>query len=133
VRRARQRKILLVEDDALLAMDVEITLKAAGYRVIGPAATTAEAMRLLHKEPPDLAVLDLNLGTEMSFPLFDHLVQIGAPFIILTGHSADVVPLRHAQRVLLQKPYSAQVLLQNIQALLRDGDVHARAGRADPA
>jgi DNA-binding response OmpR family regulator len=121
VKQTQQRSILLVEDDALLAMDIEVVLQAAGYRVMGPAATTAEATTLLHRETPDLAVLDLNLGTEMSFAVFDYLARINVPFIILTGHSPEMVPVPHAHRAVLQKPYELSNLLQIIHKALHDG------------
>ena len=126
---ARQRSILLVEDDPLLAMDVEAVLQAAGYRIMGSAATTAEAMEILHEETPDLAVLDLNLGAEMSFPVFDYLARIGAPFVVLSGHSPETIPIRHAQHAFLQKPYDPRNLLQTIRALL-DGSDRACTSKA---
>jgi DNA-binding response OmpR family regulator len=121
VNQARQPSILLVEDDALLAMDVEVVLQAAGYRVMGPAATTAEALSLLREETPDVAVLDLNLGNETSFPVFDYLARIGAPFVVLSGHSPEMVPMAHAHRSFLQKPYEPRSLLRVIRSLLDDG------------
>lgn len=118
---APQPTILLVEDDPLLAMDVEAVLTAAGYRVIGPAGTSAEALSFVRQQVPDLTILDLNLGSEMVFPVFDCLESIGTPFIILSGHSRQIVPQRHAGRPFLQKPYNAGVLLQMVRAILRGG------------
>lgn len=116
---ALQRSILVIEDDPLIAMDLASTLNAAGYRIMGPAATNAEALRLLHTEVPDVTVLDINLGSEMSFPVFDYLNELGAPFITLSGHSHNVVPPSHAVHPFLQKPYDPAVLLQAIQSALR--------------
>lgn len=125
--KTRQCSILLIEDDPLLAMDVEMVLKAAGYRVIGPVATSADAIAVLHDESPDMTILDLNLGTEMVFPVFDCLARIGIPFIILSGHSQRMVPARHADRPFLQKPYEAKALLRVIQNTLEsDGNGCAR-------
>jgi len=115
-----QRSILLVEDDPLLAMDVETCLAAAGYCVIGPVATTASAVRLIQHQSPDLVVLDLNLGTEMAFALPDFLTERKIPFIILTGHSQTVVAPRYRNRPFLQKPYVAATLLRAIRDTLQE-------------
>jgi DNA-binding response OmpR family regulator len=117
-----RRSILVIEDDPLVAMDLEVVLNASGYRVIGPGETTEEALKLLHEETPDVAVLDLNLGTEMSFPLFDYLERIGVPFVVLSGHSRNMVPARHIHSSFVQKPYAPRALLQVISTLLDKGD-----------
>src|SRR5438128_411759 len=98
------RSILVIEDEALLAMDVETVLKSSGYRVLGPVGTSADALSILQAGSPDLTILDLNLGDEMVFPVFDHLEKTGTPFIILSGHSQKMVPARHKNRPFLQKP-----------------------------
>ena len=63
------RRVLVVEDEALVAMLVEDALLDAGAAVVGPAATVSEALSLLSKENPDVAVLDLNLAGETSTPV----------------------------------------------------------------
>ena len=117
-----QCTILVVEDDPLLAMDLEAILNAAGYRVIGPAATILEAVNLMHTETPDLAVLDLSLGSEMAFPIFDDLTRIGVPFIVLSGHSRGMLPASHTYSAFLQKPCDPLILQQSISAALQNAD-----------
>jgi DNA-binding response OmpR family regulator len=112
--------VLLVEDDPLVAMDVEMVLTGAGYRVIGPAGSCTAAVSILREQAPDIAVLDLNLRGEMAFALFDRLADDRRPFVILSGHSRQVVPARHARRPFLQKPYAAAVLLRTIHAALAE-------------
>src|SRR5215475_11876090 len=114
------RNILVIEDDPLLAMDVETCLVAAGYCVIGPVATTADAFRLIQRRRLDLVVLDLNLGSEMAFALPDFLAERQIPFIILTGHSPTMVPSGHKNRPFLQKPYVAATLLRTIDDTLHE-------------
>jgi DNA-binding response OmpR family regulator len=109
------RSILVIEDEPLLAMDVESSLSAAGFRVIGPAGTIAEALPLLRDEHPDLAILDLNLGSEMTFSVFDRLDAAGTPFIVLSGHSHRMMPERYRGRPFMQKPYLMATLLRMIQ------------------
>ena len=109
-----QHSVLVIEDDPLLAMDLEACLSAAGYCVVGPAATTAQAFRLIENQPLDLVILDLNLGTEMAFALPDFLAERQIPFVILTGHSRTMVAPHHRDRPFLQKPYVAATLLRTI-------------------
>lgn len=127
--RVPHRSILVVEDDPLLAMDLEWTLKQAGFAVIGPAITTEEAFDLLREHTPDLTVLDLNLGSEMAFPVADHLANAAIPFLILSGHSRWMVPVQHRSRPFVQKPCAAATLLRKVRAVLNTGD-HATPGAA---
>jgi len=113
-----QRTVLLVEDDPLVAMDVERVLAGAGYRVIGPAGNCAEALSILRESEPDLTILDLNLHGEMAFAVFDQLDAAGRSFIILSGHSRQVVPPRHARRPFLQKPCDEGALLRTVDAVI---------------
>src|SRR5215475_7582102 len=107
-----QRSILLIEDDPLLAMDVENCLIGAGYCVVESVATTADALRVIQNKRLDLVVLDLNLGNEMAFALQDVLAERQIPFVILTGHSPAMVAPRYRNRPFLQKPYVAATLLR---------------------
>jgi CheY-like chemotaxis protein len=99
------RRILVVEDEALVAMLVEDALLDAGALVIGPAATVAEALALLDLETPDAAVLDLNLAGETSTPVADALALRGIPFVVATGYGADGLPPGHITVPVLAKPY----------------------------
>jgi DNA-binding response OmpR family regulator len=124
------RSILVVEDDPLLAMDLEWTLKQAGFAVIGPAITTTEAFNLLRDHSPDLIILDLNLGGEMAFPVADHLARTGIPFLILSGHSRWMMPAQHRNRPFVQKPYVAATLLRKVRAMLNATGSQAMPGAA---
>jgi DNA-binding response OmpR family regulator len=115
---AAHESVLLIEDEPLLAMDVEMTLSAAGYRVVGPAQTNAAALAMLRAERPDLIILDLNLGAEMVFPVFDYLDVLGTPFIIVSGHSRHLIPTQHRDRPFLQKPYDTADLLRMVHETL---------------
>ncbi len=124
------RSILVVEDDPLLAMDLEWTLKQAGFAVIGPAITTTEAFDLLRAHSPDLIILDLNLGGEMAFPVADHLANTGIPFLILSGHSRRMMPAQHRNWPFVQKPYVAATLLRKVRAMLNATGSQAMPGAA---
>ena len=124
------RSILIVEDDPLLAMDLESTLQQSGYAVMGPAITNAEAFALLRHARPDLTILDLNLGIEMVFPVADFLADGGIPFLVLSGHSRRMVPAQHRDRPFVQKPYAAATLLRTVHAMLDGPSHHAIPGAA---
>jgi PAS domain S-box-containing protein len=104
-----RQRVLIVEDEALVALDTAATIAALGYEVVGPAANFDEALHLAAATPPpDAAVLDLNLGGEASMSIADLLVARGVPVVFATGY-ADLPEdaRRHALAPLLRKPVSA--------------------------
>lgn len=99
------RRILVVEDEALVAMLVEDALEEAGFGVIGPVRSVAQALEALEAELPDAAVLDLNLAGENSVAVADALVARGIPFVVATGYGAAGLPATHRDALVLPKPY----------------------------
>lgn len=99
------RRVLVVEDEALVAMLVEDALMDAGAEVVGPVATVADALELLRLQLPEAAVLDLNLAGETSTPVADELARRGVPFVVATGYGADGLPPGHGNVPVLAKPY----------------------------
>jgi DNA-binding response OmpR family regulator len=104
-------KILVVEDEPLLAMTLADLLTDAGCTVAGPAASLKQGMRLVEQEAVDGAILDVNLGGEMVFPLADALVERSIPFVYVTGYGKLLRACNHGRPV-LQKPYNNQQLLK---------------------
>jgi DNA-binding response OmpR family regulator len=113
------RRIMVVEDEALVAMLVEDALIDAGFGVMGPAATVEEAMALLDHERPDAVVLDLNLAGETSTPVADALAARGIPFVIATGYGASGLPDGHQHATVLAKPYDPAELTSVLGRLCR--------------
>ncbi len=113
------RRILIVEDEALVAMLVEDALLDAGAEVVGPVATVAEAMSLLDTAAPDAAVLDLNLAGETSTPVADVLASRGVPFVVATGYGAEGLPPGHASVPVLAKPYDPDELTSTLARICR--------------
>jgi two-component SAPR family response regulator len=104
--RLADRRVLVVEDDVLIAMDIEQLLLEADCKVYGPVSHVADALRLLEKvHDLDAALLDVNLGSEQVYPVADFLDDAGVPFVLLTGHTMRPVPQRHKKRPLITKPY----------------------------
>ena len=110
-------RILVVEDEALVAMLVEDALLDAGFEVLGPARSVAEAMALLAAERPSAAVLDLNLGGETSLRVADELAARGIPFIVATGYGAAGLPPSHGKAPVLAKPYDPADLTAAVERL----------------
>jgi CheY-like chemotaxis protein len=106
--------VLIVEDEALIAMDLQWLLEDAGYRVLGPANSTAAAMALLNGDEPDVALLDVNLGRSDVFGVANALATRKTRLIFLTGHTAQKLPPAHRHRPLVAKPYLPHVLLQAV-------------------
>jgi PAS domain S-box-containing protein len=105
------RRILLVEDEVLVSAEMALTLKAAGYDVAGPASTLQAATSLAHDADIEVAVLDINLGGELSFPVADILVARGVPFVFITGYEHDrLIPGRFGHAPVVSKPYPAGAL-----------------------
>lgn len=80
------RTILVVEDEFLIAMDLQMMLEAHGWRVLGPVPSVADALRLLDAELPQVALLDVNLGVELVTPVAEVLKAQAIPFAVATAH-----------------------------------------------
>jgi CheY-like chemotaxis protein len=112
-------RVLVVEDEAMVAMLIEDALLELGCLVIGPAASVSAALQLLDAEAVDAAVLDVNLGGEKVFPVADRLADRGLPFLFSTGYGTAGIAGDHLHRPVLQKPYSPEKLGEVLSAALR--------------
>lgn len=101
------RRILLVEDDYLIAYGMQHELQDLGMHVVGPAASVKDALVLLDSEPVDGAILDVNLNDEKVFPVAEALVAIGVPFAFTTGYSASDLPAAWQYVTRFEKPVDA--------------------------
>jgi phosphoribosylamine-glycine ligase len=90
----RRLRVLGVEDEAIVALEIEENLRDAGFEVVGPAARVAEALELSNEFGRDAAVLDINLGTETSEPIALFLSEQRTPFVTVSGYSQDQRPKR---------------------------------------
>lgn len=98
------KRVLLVEDNALLGLDMAQQLVDAGLEVIGPAISVAKAFLLMEQTDCDVAVLDVNLGKETAEPVALALRVRGTPFIVLSGYSSDQHPAGFHGAPMLAKP-----------------------------
>ena len=104
-------KVLVVEDEPLIAMGLKDLLTDSGCTVAGPASSVEKGMRLIEQEAVDGAILDINLRGEMVFPLADALAEQSIPFVYVTGYGKLLRACNHSRPV-LQKPYNKQQLLK---------------------
>jgi CheY-like chemotaxis protein len=110
--RGRGPLVLVVEDEFLLAMDLELLLEGHGFRVLGPAATVAEALRLLAAATPDAALLDVNLRGEPVTPVVAALRASGVPFVLASAYDRpELVAADLAGATNVGKPTSERRLL----------------------
>ena len=118
--RLRGRRILIVEDEYAIAMDLADSLAEHGMDVIGPAADLDSAFELIGAQPRiDIALLDVVLERQPVFSLADALQQRGVPFVFSTGYGPDDIPQRFSEAHRCQKPFDLKSLLAAIRAELK--------------
>lgn len=112
-------RILVVEDEFMVAAMLSDTLQAMGCEVIGPAAEIAQALALLEQEAIDAAVLDVNIAGQMVFPVADALAARQLPFVFATAYGSAGVTDRHRERAILDKPYHQRDLEHALRSALQ--------------
>ena len=109
-------RVLVVEDEAMVAMMLEDMLDDLGCAVVGPAASLQKGLELARSAAVDAAVLDVNLAGEKVFPIADVLTERGIPFVFATGYGRAGLREQDTARPVVQKPYSAQDLARTLRA-----------------
>ena len=108
-------RILVIEESAVVALDLQRILREAGYRVVGPAPSVSDAERLMARGPIDCAVVDLDLKGDKAFALADRLELRGIPMVFATGDPHRELPEEHAHRALVTKPYAKDRVLEAVE------------------
>lgn len=102
------RRILVVEDEYMLACDLQRELEDAGATVLGPVGRVDAAIDIIRLEVDiNGAVVDVNLGGEMAYPVADLLIERGVPFVLTTGYDASALPPRFAAIARCEKPVTS--------------------------
>ena len=113
-------RVLVVEDEALLALTIAEELDDAGFAVVGPALSTHDALGCLERpERCDIAVLDVNLGLGSSEPVARELAARGIPFIVMSGYSRAQLPASLQGMPHLRKPFTIEDLIAELHRLLQ--------------
>ena len=104
-------RVLLVEDQLIIALDAEAMLTAIGAASVETASSVGEALASLKRAPPDVAVLDIHLGLETSWPIAEELAAQQIPFVLASGYGdLAAVPGAWKAAPLIRKPYDADAL-----------------------
>lgn len=113
-------KLLVVEDEYLLALYLADVLGDMGAEVLGPVACVADALELIEAAPGiDAAILDVNLAGEAVFPVADRLSALRVPFAFASGYDPDLMPARFRDVDVCQKPIDADAVRGAIARLCR--------------
>jgi CheY-like chemotaxis protein len=115
------RRVLVVEDQFLIALDMQLMLRTLGADPIDLAAGVADGLAAIQRRAPDVAILDLMLGTETTvLPVAEALLALAIPFVLVTGYDdpgAIPAPMRKAP--VIRKPVPAVALEAALAALIR--------------
>ncbi len=112
-------KVLLVEDEAIIAMLLEDMLGDLGHKVIATAGRMEQATRLAAELPIDLAIIDVNLNGEQTYSLASIFSDRGVPFIFATGYGVSGLKKEWANVPTLQKPFQEEELAKAISQVVR--------------
>jgi DNA-binding response OmpR family regulator len=113
------RRILIVEDEAIVSLMLEDLLTESGCIVIGPVGTTQSALRLIEQEPIDCAVLDIKLIDGTSLPVAEALAARGIRFVIATGYTREAIDPAYNGAPVLSKTFLPDELIDAIADILR--------------
>ena len=111
-----KKRVLLVEDEPLIAIALESTLKELGFDIVATVTEVSSALQVIGRERVECAVLDVNLGSQRIDAVADALAARNCPFIFMTGYAASDVPPLHRDRTVLQKPFRLDHLLAALHA-----------------
>jgi len=112
------RRILVVEDEPLLAMMIEDLLSEIGCVVVGPASHLGAGLALASEAELDGALLDVNLGSEAVYPVADALRRRGVPFVFVTGYGRHGLDTPYAAHPTIQKPFKPSTFGRDVTRAL---------------
>jgi DNA-binding response OmpR family regulator len=110
--------VLVVEDNYTMGVQTASIVEEAGYSVAGPEGSVDAARKVLGRQKIDLALLDVNLGGEMVFPIADMLNAMRIPHIFVTSCSVSAIPARYRHSPIVRKPFSPGRLIAQMHQFL---------------
>jgi DNA-binding response OmpR family regulator len=113
------KRVLIVEDEHFIAIDLAYELSAAGAKVIGPIASVAAALDVITVADLDGVILNLDLRGTMAFPVADALAERQIPFVFVTGYAVTEIPARHANALCVEKPAAPSVICGALEEAMR--------------
>ncbi len=112
-------RVLVVEDEVLIAMLLEDLLQDLGCKVVGTASNVKQARELVASERPDAALLDVNLGTEPAYPIAETLTRAEIPFVFVTGYGEAGLIEAYRGHATIKKPINPETFGTELAAGLR--------------
>jgi len=114
-----RRRLLVVEDTAIIAFKLAEVLGQAGATVVGPIATLRAALDVINQRKPlDAALIDVDLRGEPAFPLCERLSELGIRFMLVTGYELAALPTPWSASMAIRKPFQSADLIHAVLALL---------------
>ena len=110
-------RILIVEDEMLIAMLLEDMIADLGHEIVGPFHSLETGLAAVADANYDIAILDMNLGSKSSIPIAEELQRRGVPFAFATGHSREHLDPRFFDAHVIAKPFDERSLEAAIRAL----------------
>ena len=115
-------RVLVVEDEMLIALDLADLVEGGGGVVMGPAASVKDALKLVEQDAPDAAILDVNLADGEVTPVLDALLARKVPVLLYTGGGATAeILLRKPDIAIIRKPARSGQILSSLTSLLAAG------------
>jgi DNA-binding response OmpR family regulator len=112
-----KKRVLVVEDQFEIGLDIHSVLSDAGFDVVGPMMTIEDATAAVENGAIDAAVLDANLNGRNVGPLAAKLKELEIPFVVVSGYTAPCLPLEVIGAPLITKPYQAAALVDAVARL----------------
>jgi len=115
------RRVLIVEDEAMIAGLIESILSAAGWSVIGPVATLERALETIDRERLDAAVLDVRINGHDAYAVADVLMGRGIPFVFVSGFTRKQMPPAYRDCAHVAKPFTPDAILAPLEEVVGQG------------
>lgn len=112
-------RVLVVEDEMMVALFIEDTLRELGCNVLEPAHTLSDAQARIEDHEIDAAVLDINIAEDEVYPVAERLASRGVPFVFATGYALESIQEEWRNRPVVRKPYHAEQLRAALEQALR--------------
>ena len=113
------QRILIVEDETLIAMEIESVLTTLGCEIVGPVAKLETALRMAREEALDAAILDVNIRGGRVFPVAEILLERGVPFLLASGYGDWALPETLRGQPRLTKPFTSEAVESGIRTICR--------------
>jgi CheY-like chemotaxis protein len=117
--RPARLRVLLVEDESMVALLLENMLAELGHEVVGPVARLDEAVEMAQGQALDVALLDINLSGKEIYPVAEALAAREIPFVFVTGYGRRALRAPYCERPILQKPFRRDDLRELFLAVCR--------------